>query len=138
MGNFVFTFLHGNVSFRHGSVSIFQDFYFAIMEFVLSVYIVPSAVVSILSLLPLILLSISLLFALVILLLLLSLQSHCFFFCLFYPYFNVIVVVSIFPNLIIEVEPCTICTLNDLVPCSIGIQSYMSFKTKFVQIKIVN
>ena len=76
MSVFLFTFLYGNISFLHGSVSIFQDFYFAIMEFVLSVYIVASVVVSILSMLPLILL---LLFALVILLLLLSLCSHYFF-----------------------------------------------------------
>ena len=88
MGVFVFTFLYGNISFLHGIVSIFQDFYFAIMEFVLSVYIVASVVVSILSLLPLILLSLSLLFALVILLLL-SLYSH-YFFC-----FNLISVLSL-------------------------------------------
>ena len=40
---------------------------------------------------------------------------------MFYPYFNVIVIVSILPILIIEVEPCTICTLNGVVACSIGI-----------------
>ena len=44
----------------------FWDFYFGITELVFSVYIVASVVVSILSLLPLILLSLSLLFALVI------------------------------------------------------------------------
>ena len=96
-GCFCVSFLYGNVSFLHSSVSIFQDFHLSIMEFVLSVYIVASVVVSILSLLPLILLSLSL------------------------SYFIVIVVVSILPNLIIEVKPCPICTLNDLVPCSIGI-----------------
>ena len=87
----------------------FQDFYFGITKFVLSVCIVASVVVSILSLLPLILLSLSLLFALVILLL--SLYSPYF---LFYPYFNVIVIASILPILIIEVEPSTICTLTTL------------------------
>ena len=54
-----------------------------------------------------------LLFVLVILLLLLSLNLRH----LFYPDFNVIVVVSILP----KVEPCTTCTFYDLVPCSIGI-----------------
>ena len=43
------------------------------------------------------------------------------FFVLFYPYFSVIVIVSILPILNIEVEPYMIYTLNDLVPCSIGI-----------------
>ena len=38
-------------------------------------------------------------------------------FICFYPYFNVIIVVSILP----KVEPCTTCNLNELVPCSIGI-----------------
>ena len=79
MGVFVFTALHGNVSYLHGNVSIFLDFYFGITEFALSVYIVASVVVSVLSMLPLILLSLSLLLALVILLLLLSLYSHYFF-----------------------------------------------------------
>ena len=96
-----------------------RDFlYFGITGFVLSVYTVTSVVVPILSRLPLILLSLSLLLALVILFLLLSLYSHYFLFC---PFFNVIVMVSILPILIIEVEPCTIYTLNDVVTCSIGI-----------------
>ena len=34
-------------------------------------------------------------------------------------------------------EPCSTCTLNDLVPCSIGIESYMTFKARFVQRNIV-
>ena len=38
-----------------------------------------------------------------------------------YPYLNFIVIVSILPIIIIEVEPCTTCTLNDFVFCSIGI-----------------
>ena len=38
-------------------------------------------------------------------------------FICFYPYFNVIIVVSILP----KVEPCTTCNLNELAPCSIGI-----------------
>ena len=41
------------------------------------------------------------------------------FICLFYPYFYAILVVSILPRYIIEVEPCTSCTSNDLVPCSL-------------------
>ena len=48
----------------------------------------------------------------------------------FYPYFNVIIGVSILPIFIIKVESCT---LNNLVPCSIGIESHMTFKAKFVQ-----
>ena len=79
MGAFVFTSLHGNVSYLHGNVSMCLDFYFGKTEFVLSVYIVASVFVSVLSLLSLVLLSLSLLFALVILLLLLSLYSHYFF-----------------------------------------------------------
>ena len=113
----------------------FKDYNFGKMEFVLSVYIVASVVVSILSLDLLILLSLSLLFVLVLLFLLLSLYSH---YLLFYAYFNVIVVVSILPIFIIKVEPYTTCTLNDFVPCSIGTESHMFFKTKFVQRNIVN
>ena len=62
-----------------------------------------------------------LLFALVLLLFLLSLYSHYLF------------AVSILPIFIIKVEPCTTCTFNHLLPCSMGIESYMTFKAKFVQ-----
>ena len=41
------------------------------------------------------------------------------FICLFYPYSYAILVVSILPRYIIEVEPCSSCTSNDLVPCSL-------------------
>ena len=37
---------------------------------------------------------------------------------------NVIVAVSLLPIFIMKVESCTTCTLNDLVPCSKGIESY--------------
>ena len=44
---------------------------------------------------------------------------------LFYTYFNVIVVVGILPVfIIIKVEPCKTCVLNDLVPDSLGIEPY--------------
>ena len=109
----------------------FRNYGFGITEFVLSVYIVASVVVSILSLLLLILLSL-LLFVLVILLL------YTRIICLFCRYFNVIVTVSILPIFIIKVEPCTTYTLNDLVPCSTGIESYMNVKAKFLQRNIVN
>ena len=50
-----------------------------------------------------------------IVIIILALSIH-----LFYPSFNVIVV-SVLPAFIVVVKPCTTCTLNDLVPCSIGI-----------------
>ena len=56
---------------------------------------------------------------------------------LFYPSFNVIVV-SVLPAFIVVVKPCTTCTLNDLVPCSIGIKPYTNLKTKFVQRNLLN
>ena len=50
MGVFVCTFLDGNISFFYKVVSeFFKDYDFEITEFVLSVYIVASVVVSILS-----------------------------------------------------------------------------------------
>ena len=56
---------------------------------------------------------------------------------LFYPSFNVIVV-SVLPAFIVVVKPCTTCTLNDLVPCSIGIKPHTNLKTKFVQRNLLN
>ena len=77
----MFTFLHGNTSFFCMVKSAsFKDYDFGITEFVLSLYIVASVVISILSLLLLILLLLLLLlFVLALLLLLLSLYSHCLF-----------------------------------------------------------
>ena len=63
MGVFVCTFLDGSISFFYKVVSeFFKDYDFEITEFVLSVYIVASVVVSILSPLLLILLSLLLSF----------------------------------------------------------------------------
>ena len=56
---------------------------------------------------------------------------------LFFLCFNVIVIVSILPIFIIKVEPSATCTLNHLLPCPTGVQSYMTFKAKFVQGNIV-
>ena len=76
MDVFMFTFLDGNISFLHGNASMFTGLLFLSNGFFLSVYNVASVVASMLSLLPLILLSLSLLFTLVIPRLLLSLYSH--------------------------------------------------------------
>ena len=58
---------------------------------------------------------------------------------LFYPYFVFyILVIIMLPLFIKEVEPCQSCTLNNLVPGSIGIKLSTTFKTKFVQRNIVN
>ena len=51
---------------------------------------------------------------------------------------GIYIVASTLPVFIIKVQPCTACTLNDLVPCSIGIKSYVTFKVKFVQRNVVN
>ena len=112
----------------------FKDYYFGITEFVLSVYIVVSLFAPTLSLLLLMLLSL-LLFLLVLLLFLLSLYSRH---LLVLPFFTVIVVVRILPNFIIKGEPCTTCTLNDLVPASEGIEFHMTFKAKFEQRNTAN
>ena len=72
VGVFVFTFLHGNISFFYTVSACLKDYDFGTTEFVLPVYIVASVVVSILSLLLLILSL--LLFVLVLLLLFLSLH----------------------------------------------------------------
>ena len=90
------------------------------------VYIVAGVVVSILSLLPSILVSLSLLFALAILLLLLSLHLHYFFVLTLFQCYRF---VSILPILIIAVEPCTIRNLNNLVP-SIGILILYDFQNE--------
>ena len=100
------------------------------------VYIVATVVVSILSLSLLILLSLLLIFILVLLLFLLS-HLHYLFIYLFI-YFNLTVVGTILAVFITKVKPCTTCTLNDLVPCSIEIEPYPIFKAKFVQRDIVN
>ena len=97
----------------------------------LSVYIADNFAISILSLLLLVLLPL-LLLVLVLLFWLLLLALFIFYHCV-----NVIIIVSILPIFIRKVEPCTACTLNDLSR-SIGTESYMTFKEKFVQINIVN
>ena len=38
----------------------------------------------------------------------------------------------ILPTFIIKVKSCTTCTLNELVPCPIGIETYITFKGKFI------
>ena len=70
--------------------------------------------------------------SIIIVIIILALSIH-----LFYPSFNVIVV-SVLPAFIVVVKPCTTCTLNDLVPCSIGIKPYTNLKTKFVQRNLLN
>ena len=79
--------------------------------------------------------SVSVLSLLLLISLWLSLYLHYLFVL---PFFNVIIVISVLPIIIIKIEPCTTCTLNDLAHCSIGIESYMTFKAKFVQRNIVN
>ena len=54
-------------------------------------------------------------------------------------YLNYVIVVRRLPVLVVEtsstlvLEPCTFCALNNLAPCSIGIEPYTTFETKFVQ-----
>ena len=116
--------------FLHGKVSLFYTA--MLVDFIFSVNIAARFIVCLLLLLLLILFSLSLsLFLLALLLLLLSkLYSHD----LFYLYFNV----TVPPVFIIVVELCMTCTLNNVASCSIVVEPYETFKTKFVQRYIVN
>ena len=100
---------------------------FGIREFVLSANTAASFAVRLVSPVAIIFIVIINISIIIVIIIILALFIY-----LFHPLFNVIVVVSILTVFIIEVEPCTTCTLKDIVPCSIGIEPYTTFKTKFV------
>ena len=121
----------------------FKDHDFGITEIVSSVNIVSSFVVCLLSLLLLIIIiiitaivyiSIIIVISVIIIIIIPALFDYLF----GLPFFNTVVFVSILSVNVVLVEPCRTCTLNDSVPCSIKIEPYRTFKSRFVQRNIVN
>ena len=134
MSIFVFIFLYGNISFLHSTISMFYGcrfrnngvrfvgLYFR-WFFCCRFYIITVAVNFIVII---IVIRVSIIIVVIIIILAL-------FIC-----FTLVLMLLLLPIFIIKAEHCTTRTLNDLVPCSRAIQSYMTFKTKFVQRNIVN
>ena len=134
MSIFVFIFLYGNISFLHSTISMFYGCRFRNNGvrfvgpyfrwfFCCRFYIITVAVNFIVII---IVIRVSIIIVVIIIILAL-------FIC-----FTLVLMLLLLPIFIIKVEHCTTRTLNDLVPCSRAIQSYMTFKTKFVQRNIVN
>ena len=114
----------------------FQDYDFGITKFILSVNSVVSFVDRLLSFNHFLLL----LFIAIIIIIIIIIGINIFiiiimslFIDFFNTKFNVIVIAIILPVFNIEVEPCTTCTLSDLVLRSIGIELSTTFKAKFIQ-----
>ena len=119
----------------------FKDHDFGITEIVSSVNIVSSFVVCLLSLLLLIIIIIitAIVYISIIIVISVIIIIPALFDYLFgLPFFNTVVFVSILSVNVVLVEPCRTCTLNDSVPCSIKIEPYRTFKSRFVQRNIVN
>ena len=112
MGVFVFTFLHGNISFLRGNVSMFLGFLFLnngvcfVGLYCRQCCCFYNITVAVNFIDIIIIIGISNIIVIIIIILTL--------FFSFYPYFNVIITVSILPNIlpifIIEFGPCTIYT----------------------------
>ena len=112
----------------------FQDYDFGIKKFILSVNIVVSFVDRLLSFNHFLLL----LFIAIIIIIIIGINIFIIiimslFIDFFNAKFNVFVIAIILPVFNIEVEPCTTCTLSDLVLRSIGIELSTTFKAKFIQ-----
>ena len=112
----------------------FQDYDFGITKFILSVNIVVSFVDRLLSFNHFLLL----LFIAIIIIIIIGINIFIIiimslFTDFFNAKFNVFVIAIILPVFNIEVEPCTTCTLSDLVLRSIGIELSTTFKAKFIQ-----
>ena len=120
----------------------FKDHDFGITEIVSSINIVSSFVVCLLSLLLLIIINIItaiIYISITIVISVIIIIIPALFGYLFgLPFFNTVVFVSILSVNVMLVEPCRTCTLNDSVPCSIKIEPYRTFKSRFVQRNIVN